>query len=339
MKRKYTYTVIALLMILALSGCSSYKMGRSNTASSSDMSMGETESMPEMVSEKKMMEQDNESKEMTLSEDESPSPAPAPADNPFKNRKIIMTGDAYIETLEYEKTLSQLEAMVKRYGGYIERANSQGQSIFDQGFSQRSAWYTVKIPAEHFYDIFNGLESIGHVLNQNKGIEDVTSQFVDVEARLKTLAVQEARLLDILEKTTTLEDIVELEYALQDVRLEIEMYTSTLRNLNERVRFSTLTIQIQEVYKETIIDKPAITFGERINEGIKQTFKNIRRDGEDFVVGFIANLPYLLFWGILILIAILLIKRGMKRRKIQVTKKKKEIEEVVVDTEKEGIQD
>ena len=248
-----------------------------------------------------------------------------------------MTGNAYIETLEFDNTLSQLEAMVIKYNGYIASSNSGGRSLYNNDEeTQRFANYVIKIPAKNFYDVFNEFGNIGNVLNKDKNMNDVTSQFIDVDARLKTLGIQEERLLSILDKAARLNDIIELEYALQNVRFEIERYTATMRNLEEKVQFSTITLRIQEVYEETILDKPAITFGERITGGFRNTLKDIKTGGENILIFIVINLPYLIFWVVIIIIITVWIKKlGRKKNAKKINAEKIKESTVVEDSKKE----
>lgn len=210
-------------------------------------------------------------------------------------RRIIKTGFIYMETLEYEETLASIKKLLNKYNAYTSYSESNGGSIYERGNNTRYARYTVKVPTDMFEEMYEELHTVGHVLNSSEGKEDVTSQFVDIEARLTTLEVQEDRLLAILEKTYNLEDVIELEYALQETRYEIERYTTNLRNLEDQVRYSTIDVNVQEVWEETEIEKPAITFGDRISEGLKETFEEISRGTQNLIIFLITQFPYLIF--------------------------------------------
>ena len=217
------------------------------------------------------------------------------ASNPSYERKIIKTGYVYIETLTFDESVAALKRMVNQYNGYTAYSESNGGSVFEDRHNTRYARYTIKVPADMFEEMYEGLNAIGSVLNSNEGREDVTSQFVDIEARLTTLKVQEERLLSILEKTESLEDIIELEYALQNTRYEIESYTTNLRKLSDRVSYSTLEVNIQEVYEVTKIEKPVITFTDKIGEGLKETFEEISNGAQNLVIFLVTQFPYIIF--------------------------------------------
>lgn len=232
----------------------------------------------------------------------------------LSTRKIIKTGNVYIESLHFDDASESIFTLMHMYDGYASATKMEGGSR-NQEHRQRFATYTVKIPAEHYDNFMYDLKSVGHVLNATNNTSDVTSTIVDIEARLKTLKIQEARMLDILDKLESLEDIVELEYALQEVRYEIESYSSNLRNLEERVKFSTVTIRLQEVLEETIIIETPITFSDRLSNGLDRTFEDIKNGFLDFVLYVAINFPYIIFWGIVLIITTLIIRRKIKNNK------------------------
>lgn len=95
-------------------------------------------------------------------------------------------------------------------------------------------------------------------------MQNVTDEYYDIEARLKSLRTQEERLLALLEQSGSLEDIVQLEQALSDVTYEIEKLTGTLRNYDSLIEYMTVTIDLREVTRETEVTQAPVTLGERI---------------------------------------------------------------------------
>lgn len=315
--------VIGLIGLLLISGC-----GSSEKASTFSES---TDSSPAM--EAPMMEKAEATREEEIFFDEDSTSSDyaltntgtsAPGDdggsqeqaNPDYERKIIKTGFVYMETLTFDETIAAVKRMVNMYNGYTSYSESNGGSLYEDSYNTRYAHYTIKVPAEMFEEMYEGLHTIGNVLNSNEGKEDVTSQFVDIEARLTTLKVQEERLLAILERSETLEDIIELEYALQDTRYEIESYTTNLRNLADRVRYSTLEVNIQEVYEVTVVDKPVITFSDKISEGLKETFKEINDGAQNLVIFIVTQFPYIIFTFVVIGFGRWIYKRLAKKDKL-----------------------
>jgi hypothetical protein len=309
--------ISVLVMVLVLSACGAQKLSMSEdavTSSNGSGFMDYGESSPAMPQEAR--EEAGIEMEMTVEESKSfDNGETIPESMVVNERKIIKTGYMSLETLEYDDTLIAIKESIGKYNAYVESSESYGGQIYESGAQRRSSRYAIKVPAEQFEAMFEELKTIGQVLNANEGREDITSQFVDIESRLETLKVQEDRLLAILEKSEKLEDVIQLEYALQNVRYEIERYTSNLRNMSESVRYSTIHVNIQEVLKPTVIVKEPITLTERVSQGIKNTFTDIKEGFEDFIVYVVANSPYLLFTAFMIFIGVKIYKKSIKKSK------------------------
>ncbi len=299
--------VLVLALILVMSGCGSSDKNESATMDMASSTSTEAVRGGESFGSSSEMEfnyVEEEALELQLEEQTAPTDDGAyeggggtviTDGNIPSTRKIIKTGYVYMEALDYEKTLEEIKGLIEQFGAYTSYSESSGGSIYERGYNSRYARFTIKVPAQMFEGMFEALHTAGHVLNSNEGKQDVTSQFVDIEARLKTLEVQEERLLSILEKTENLEDVIELEYALQDTRYEIERYTTNLRNLQDLVSFSTIELTVQEVWEETKVEEPAVTFTDRISEGLKETFEEISEGFQSLIVFLVTQFPYILF--------------------------------------------
>ena len=93
----------------------------------------------------------------------------------------------------------------------------------------------------------NDTDGIGNVISSSRSQENVTTQYTDYEARLESLNIQEERLLAMLEESGDLESLIALESRLSEVRYEIESIERNLRNLDQRIAYSTVNLEIQEV--------------------------------------------------------------------------------------------
>ena len=148
----------------------------------------------------------------------------APEENP---EKIIYSGDATVETTEFEKSVAALEKMIAEAGGFIESSSVNGSNYYDssRGYtSKRSASYTLRVPSEKFAGLMSSLSDIGNVPYTHTYTENVTAEYYDVQARLKALQAQEARLLEMMEIAETVEDIITIEDKLTDVRYRIDSF-------------------------------------------------------------------------------------------------------------------
>lgn len=302
---KKLIAIMTLMMVLVISGCGSSSDSQPREMNESKMDKGQAPAQTWKAEETIAREVEAADEELKVSFTEGTGDSSSGESEKYHDgntqeaevafeRKIIKTGFVYMETLDFERTIEDMRQLINKYNAYTSYSESNSGSFYERGYSTRSSRYTIKVPAEMFEEMYEELQTLGHVLNANEGKQDVTSQFVDIEARLTTLYVQEERLLAILEKTENLEDVIELEYALQNTRYEIERFTTNLRNLEDQVRYSTLEVSVQEVYEETVVEKPVITFQDRISEGLKETFEEISDGFQNFIIFIVTQFPYLL---------------------------------------------
>jgi hypothetical protein len=228
----------------------------------------------------------------------------------LSDRKIIETRDIYMETLDFDITTRNVESLVYNNLGYIESSNVSGLG-YDDGdkeYNPRYAHYTLRVPAEYYEGFVETLLTYGYVTNNNVNMQDVTAQFLDLEARIETLTIQEERLLALLDQSARLEDILELERELADVRYDIESYTTYLNELDNRVSFSTVYLEVREVFEIKEIEEAPVTFGERVGKGFKDAWEGLVEGLEDFVVWFANSVFGIIIWLVVLYILFRIIK-------------------------------
>lgn len=155
-------------------------------------------------------------------------------------RKVIQTAYLVLEIEKLDTAIDFLLKAVKECGGFIQSSNMFRQE------SLRGAHYTLRIPVNRFDNVLAQLEKLGDVENKGTTGQDVTEEYVDVDARCRNLVRQEERLLDILEQAKTVEDILKVEGQLERVRGEIEALTGRLRFLDNQVELSTVNVELRE---------------------------------------------------------------------------------------------
>lgn len=231
-------------------------------------------------------------------------------------QKIIERLSYRIETLEFEKSIAAVQSLCAELGGYIQESSVDGDGATYQN-TLRGAHYVLRIPQENLQKFKDGAGEIGSVLNFTSSSENVTEQYYDIESRLKSLRTQEERLLELLKKSGTMADIVELEKALADVTTQIEQLTGSLRQYDALISYSTVTVDLNEVAKPTQIDKTPVTLGERIAYQFRLSLRSLGNFGEGALVAVIGGLPIILFFAVLIVLAVLIVRavrRSMKKR-------------------------
>ena len=225
-------------------------------------------------------------------------------------RKLIYTVSITMETLEYEETLPALKARCTAIGGYIENSSETGINLNSTG--RRRATLTMRIPAANLDAFIEDVSLMGNVISNEKGTQDITDSYYDVDAHLKTLQLQEERYLALLEKADSMEDIITIEQALSNVRYQIESLTGTLQRYDSQVEYSTVTVYLQEV-GETTQPNPE-TFWQRIGNGFVNSIKALWKFAKWCVVALVTALPFLVIPGLVTWLVLWLVRRRKLKR-------------------------
>ena len=239
----------------------------------------------------------------------------APEENP---EKIIYSGDATVETTEFEKSVAALEKMIAEAGGFIESSSVNGSNYYDssRGYtSKRSASYTLRVPSEKFAGLMSSLSDIGNVPYTHTYTENVTAEYYDVQARLKALQAQESRLLEMMEIAETVEDIITIEDKLTDVRYRIDSFQSSLNNWDRRVAYSTLSITVKEVQVYTPATVTKISYGEELWLTFTDALKNAGQFFKDLLVFLVSAIPTLVILAVLFFVFRPLLKKLRQKAK------------------------
>ena len=244
---------------------------------------------------------------------ESGGPADVTA---VSGRKIIYTAYMELESLDYTDTVTRLMQAMNRAGGYIQNSSQRGSE--EEG--NRSAEYTFRIPADKYDSFLNDAENTGNALYRNEETSDVTAEYVDVEARVKSLEGQRDRLLELQQKAESLEDLLAIENQLTQVQYELESYTGQKRVLDDQIDLSTVTVSVYEV---KVMTPASNNFGTRITTAFTRGWTDFGVWLQDVAVDLTGNLPWLLLAAVLLAVLVPAVRRASARKAGEDLPKKK----------------
>jgi hypothetical protein len=124
-------------------------------------------------------------------------------------------------------------------GGYL-------LSTSVDGVDRRRGEFTIRVPAETFEETLSALEELGTVTGEDVRGQDVSQEFVDLEARLRNATAQEEVLFRLYDRSDSIADTIRVQRELEDVQLEIERLRGRLRFLEDRTALSTISVSIAE---------------------------------------------------------------------------------------------
>ena len=94
------------------------------------------------------------------------------------------------------------------------------------------------------------------------------------------------------------------------------MYETQLRTMDNKVDYSTVTITINEVERMTPTQDKETVFT-RIKNGFSKTIYDISEGLKNFFVWFVVNLPYIIIWTAIISLAVLIIRKILRKRNMR----------------------
>ena len=248
--------------------------------------------------------------------------ADAPLENP---EKIIYSADVTVESTDFDTSLTKVQALVERFGGWVEASSVSGANYYDisRGSARtRSASYTLRIPSARFDELMHSLSELGNVPYTHLYTENVTAQYYDVSARLTACQTQEKRLLEMMEVAESVEDIILLEDRLSELRYQIESLQSSLRNWDRRVSYSTVSLELREVREYTPETPVHISYGERLARAWHDGLDSVGEFFRDFLLWFVEAVPTLVILAVLTLVLFPLGKKLVRRGKAKAAARK-----------------
>ena len=198
---------------------------------------------------------------------------------------IIRTADLAVTTPQFDKARAALDDILKRHHGHIGELN-----VNTPPGSARSLTATLRVPSNRMDVALADLKGLGRVDKESQGGQEVTQEYIDLQARLANSRHTEQRLTDILrERTGKLSDVLSVEMQISRVRGEIERMEAQRKGMKNQVDFATVNLNVAEEYEAEIKAVPPST---------STRFRNAAIEGYRSVVdGIIAVLLWLLTAG------------------------------------------
>ncbi len=158
-------------------------------------------------------------------------------------QKLIQRANLIIELKDIDTIDGKIINLVKEYNGYI--SNSRNWLNQDK---QKFYWFELRVPSENFERVLEQLSAkkYGQIISRTMSSQDVTEEYMDLDIRLGNLLSQEERYRQLLDKAGEVEEILKIENELNRVRTEIERLQGRKKYLDNRINFSTITIEFHQ---------------------------------------------------------------------------------------------
>ncbi|MGZ9164117.1 MAG: DUF4349 domain-containing protein [Anaerolineales bacterium] len=221
-----------------------------------------------------------------------------------QERLIIENADLTIVVKDPKARMKEINDLAKELGGYVVSSNLYQDTSTGKEVPQANI--VIRVASEKLDEALAKIkEGAVDVPHENRSGQDVTSQYVDLQAQLKAKQAAEEKLLEIMDQATKAEDVLAIYLQVQSVQTEIEQLKGQIKYLEESAALSAISVQL--IAEEST---QPIEIGPWKPEGAAKAaiqdliffFQNF----VDFLIRFVLyNLPALILIGIPLYLAFL----------------------------------
>lgn len=211
------------------------------------------------------------------------------------HRKLIYRAYVTMEVADYGAVQSEIRNLIQLSGGYLLEFNETNSEY------ERGGTFVIKVPSTGFMTFLSRLEEFSgeHRYQSSISGEDVTEEYVDLEARLKAQQVTEQRLIAFMEKASRADELVEFSRELGRVQQEIEQIKGRMRYLEQNVAYSTIEARVYEKSATASrLQQDNAPFGERLSSSLMSVLQGISIVLQELVIFVVAALPIVLVLAI-----------------------------------------
>lgn len=184
-------------------------------------------------------------------------------------RKIIKDAELTLEVNSPIESQRKVTSIAEGHGGFVVTSESKQRQSTDSSERVLDITLVLRVPATEFGAVLEEIRAVGtHITQEKTTGQDVTEEFIDLEARLKTQKALEAQFLEIMKQAHKVEDALAVQTQIADVRTEIEKLEGRKRFLDNKASLSTITVNLQS--PSTIVVTTS-GFGRNLREAAKES--------------------------------------------------------------------
>lgn len=209
--------------------------------------------------------------------------------------RIVRTATLRLVAANFDRIRPAVDRILQNIGGFagtLTASNRPGEP--------RSISGTLRIPSFRFDAALAELRQLGRVTEESQNAEDVTATVADLDARLSNARVTEKRLTEVLQRRTgDVGDVLEVEREIARVRGEIEQMEAQRKQLDRRIEYATLTLEIVEE-RAAAVNLGPVPIPTRLRLAIADGIAAAATSMLAVTLLFLRRGPALLLWAVLL---------------------------------------
>ncbi len=205
-------------------------------------------------------------------------------------RKVVQNGYLDILVESSEEVSQKIQKIASDANGFV-----QDVRVYEVDENTKNGTVTIRVPADKFADAMAEIKKLAiKVESENINAQDVTEQYVDLEAQLKNYRLEEEQYREVLRKAQRIEDILNVHNQLARVRGDIDRAEGQLKYLSRQVDMSSITVSMTAQAEVTVLGVKWRPLYE-----IKLALRSMLASLVGFInmiIGLIIYLPIIVLW-------------------------------------------
>jgi Domain of unknown function (DUF4349) len=160
----------------------------------------------------------------------------APVATSTLDRMTVRTGDQAVVVDSPAAVGRHVERLVQQAGGYLERSS---------GSSDGNVQIEARVPAAQLDGIMDSVAGLGKERRRHLTGADVTDQYADLEARLRSNIALRDRLQQLLSRAATLDEVLTLEKQIARLQSDIDALQAHIDHLKSRTELASLAVSLE----------------------------------------------------------------------------------------------
>lgn len=281
--------VIPLIALLVFSiSCSGGESANAPVASVPNEQAAKAVSQPKAEQVSATASYDAETQKVSLTQVDK-----AELTNEAADRKIIRNADLTLEVDSTTEAQHRVTSIAESHGGFVVTSEAKQRENIDPSKRTLDIKLVARIPADRFGVALDEIKKLADNLPEaNVSGQDVTEDFIDLEARIKTQKALEIQFLEIMKQARKVTDALEVQRQIAEVRTDIEKLEGRKRFLENRSSLSTITVNI---HAPKVITVNPTGFAHSVREAIADSLELASGMVVFFVSTVIVMMPILVF--------------------------------------------
>jgi hypothetical protein len=215
----------------------------------------------------------------------SDSDSTTPTLSEIDTEKLVYHCDLNFDTENYDNSIAELKNLMNKYGAFLEYENERNNAGYGNTPSLRIYNATIRIPSENYQVFLDSTGNIGELMYKCQDVDNLSQEYSDLTAELEVLETKRDSYIAMMKEAKTLDDMESLlmiDERLTEVEVSINRIKTRMRNINNDVAYSYITVNISEVreYEDPVPE----TFGQRVSQAFKDGWKHFKEACQNFVI-------------------------------------------------------